>query len=348
MNVLDNEKLLHSSLSHLVGSICLVTGGTGFIGGHLVRRLSAVRDIEIRVLAGRVDDPRIPKVAGVKAVAGRLLHSDALKKAVEGADYIFHLAGLTRAKSDQEFQDVNGRGTGELARLALLHAPGLRNFCYMSSLAAVGPARGGCPLDESAPRQPITSYGRSKSAGESAIEELPNLPAIILRPPAVYGPGEQDLFQLFRLASRGLAPRVGLRTRHYSFLNVDDLVNAAIASAVNQASGQRSYFVAPPGSETGLSFIEAIERALGRSAWKPPIPSPLLLLPAIGGSLLTPFLSRPPLLNLDRWRDLTQTNWVCDARSLANEVGYTCSVTLDEGVQRTVEWGRAQNLLPPA
>ncbi len=348
MNVLDNQQLLNSALDGLVGSTCLITGGTGFIGRHLVRRLSTVSGIKIRVLAGSVDDPRIPRADGVQPIQGRLLDTSALTAALRDVDHVFHLAGLTRAKNERQFQSVNGTATGSLAELALCHAPDLRSFCYVSSLAATGPSKAGITVNESHPRQPITAYGRSKARGEELIEQLNDLPSTTLRPPAVYGPGEKDLFQLFRLVARGVAPQIGWRTRHYSFVYVDDLIDALIISAATQSSAKRTFFVAPLTSETGRRFVESIESGLNRTAWKPPLPSPLLLIPAAFGSLMTPFLSRPPLLNLDRWRDLAQTSWVCDAGSLLKEVGYASSTSLEAGVRQTIAAARASGELPPA
>jgi nucleoside-diphosphate-sugar epimerase len=182
----------------------LVTGATGFVGSHLVERLLGA-GMEVACLMRPTSPPRRTALDGldVERRIAALDDPDALARAVRGVDYVFHAAGLTRARTLAEYQAVNADGTGRLLEALLAEGAALRRFVYVSSLAAAGPARSPEPPDESAEPHPADDYGASKLAGEHVVLEHANrLPVTIVRPPAVYGPRDANFLPLFRLAVR--------------------------------------------------------------------------------------------------------------------------------------------------
>ncbi len=165
--------------------IALVTGANGFVGSHLVDLLLE-SGYQVRCLVRGTSDLRWLEGKNVELRHGGILDPSSLAGAVRGADYVFHVAGITRARRREDFLRVNGEGTRNLAEACAKHAPGVRKIVYCSSLAAGGPAPSSRPIDEESPAVPHSTYGRSKLEGEIALLRLADrLSYSIVRPPAI-------------------------------------------------------------------------------------------------------------------------------------------------------------------
>ncbi|MFI5403683.1 MAG: NAD-dependent epimerase/dehydratase family protein, partial [Planctomycetota bacterium] len=146
----------------------LVTGGHGFLGSHLVDALLD-RGVRVRCLLRPGRPESLFSGRPVEVVRGDLRAADGLAAAVEGADLVFHVAGLIAARSPAEFHEVNAKGTARLAAAVAARGP-VSRFVLVSSQAAAGPSLDGRPVTEDRPPGPLTHYGRSKLAGERALE----------------------------------------------------------------------------------------------------------------------------------------------------------------------------------
>jgi len=209
-----------------------VTGGTGFVGSHLVDTLCAA-GLSPRLL---VRDPVSPRWIGgnpVEWVPGSLEDAAALRRLVAGAGTVFHLAGVLRAGSEAEFDRGNRMGTANLVAALQEAAPRAR-LIHVSSLAAVGPSPEPAGVGPEAEPSPISSYGRSKLAAESEVRGLGDSAWwAIVRPPAIYGPRDTDIFEFFRMAGRGLVA-VPAGERWLTVAWVGDVVRAVVAAAAGQ------------------------------------------------------------------------------------------------------------------
>jgi nucleoside-diphosphate-sugar epimerase len=325
----------------------MVTGGTGFVGTHLVRALLARGDqvtclVRNPAKAQALDWPE----GAVHLVRGDVRDAAALSAAVQGADVVYHLAGLLAARNLMEFMGTNRDSTGALLEAAADAAPGSAGprFLYVSSLAAAGPTRPGHPIDESRPPAPVTDYGRSKLAGEVLVRAAA-LPWTIVRPPVVYGERDRETLKLFRLARTGFAPVFGDGSQELSVIYAGDLAEALIAAATNPAAAGRTYFAAHPAVTTSRELMRAVGRAVGRSPRIIPLPAALArgLLWTTG--TLARLVGRPTLLSADKADEFLAPAWTCRPDALRRDTGWQARTDLEAGLRRTAEWYRAERWL---
>lgn len=252
---------------------------------------------------------------------------------VEGRDLVFHVAGAVGARSPEEFLRVNRDGAARVARAAL-HA-GVRRFVLVSSQAVTGPSRPGEALGESSVPGPLTAYGRSKLAGEEAVRET-GVPLSIVRPPAVYGPGDRAFLPLFRFAARGVVPLLGGGGQELTLVHVRDLARALLAVADGPATLGRTYHVGNATPVTQRELAVAIGRAVGREVRCVPLPG-FVVRPALcAAGLAARMRGRAPLLDADKSRELLASGWVCSSEALARDAGWRAEIPLADGLAETV------------
>ena len=184
----------------------LLTGGTGFVGGHVARAL-AEQGWKVRLLARDPGRAAGPLLEGLEPeiIPGSLEDEASLEAALAGVSAIVHVAGLTKARTFDQYREVNARGTERLVAAGRRSAPDA-HFLLISSQAAAGPSREGRPVRDDDPARPISWYGRSKREGEEVLSSSWPGPWTVLRPSVVYGPGDTGLFQYFKMAASGWIP----------------------------------------------------------------------------------------------------------------------------------------------
>ena len=224
----------------------LVTGGTGFIGTHLLERLAGYAVRPCARWCGARTTPRVLP-AGVEAVYGDLATGEGYADALDGVETVIHLAGVTKALHTDDYLHRQRARHGE----ACARSGGARaiRLVHVSSLAAIGPARGGRPVGEDAEPHPLTHYGKSKLEAERVVRDLAP-EAVIVRPPVVYGPRDTDVFQLLKSISKGLVLEIAGGERWFSAIYVKDLVEGLLAAA--RAPRGRRADVFPGAREAGL------------------------------------------------------------------------------------------------
>jgi nucleoside-diphosphate-sugar epimerase len=315
-----------------MAKVAAVTGATGFVGSHLVHRL-ALRGWSVRILARRMPTVALTPAAAFEVVLGDLDDARSLRRLVRNADAVIHVAGIVKARRAEDFQAANVAGTRHLLSALTDVAPEAR-FIHISSLAA---------------REPhLSPYAASKRAAEDAVAAVSRRQVVtILRPPAVYGPGDLEILPLFRAAARGLCPYPAVPGMRLSMIHAADLA-AAIAGAaeIGRLSGLR--YEIDDGKQGGYIWPEIAEmlaQVFARAV--KPIAVPRFGLTAVAAfqQLRQRLGGEVRALSLAKVPELLHPDWVVRGPSLWEEILLSPAINLTDGLRNTVDWYREQGHL---
>jgi nucleoside-diphosphate-sugar epimerase len=317
----------------------LVTGATGFIGSHLCENLIR-RGYEVTCLVKKTSNLKWIENLDIKLVFGDCTNLESLQNAVNGFDFIFHLAGLTKSCSEKDFFFINTTGTENLMKTVLEKNHKIKRLIYLSSLSATGPSRNGNPLREDSEPSPVSNYGKSKLEGEKAVLKYRNMtPITILRPPAVYGPRDRDLLIFFKMIKSGIFPDWG--KSYYSLLYVDDLVQGIILSAEEREAEDKIFFLSDSKFYSGKEIALEISSALNIKIT--PLKVPKFVMPFF--AFLGERITKNSIFNRDKMKELRHSHWICDSIKAREEIGFTTKVGLKEGIKWTADWYRIHRWL---
>lgn len=310
----------------------LVTGATGFLGSHLVDALVEAGH-DVRALVRASSNTTSLASRPVSLVAGSLSSPDSLVRAVRGVDAVIHAAGGGRVLRTDDLYEQNTEATRALLAATLRAAPSLARFVFISSFAARGPtASDGLP-------GPVSAYGKSKLAAEAALlAERDRLPVTILRPPAIYGPGDDRWLSLFRAVKRGLLPLFGGRGPQ-SMVFGPDCARAACAAIERPLPSGQIHEVVEPRALSWLEIGLQIARVLGTSPVVVRLPDAALRGLGWVGEAAALLRQRPSFLSRDKVADALQERWVGSSDSLRLALGWQPRVTFsDDGAALTARW----------
>ncbi len=294
-----------------------LTGASGFIGARLLPALLA-EGHRVRCLVRRPLD-----LPGAETVTGDLANASALARLVEGADVVLHLAGAIKARDRAGFFRANVEGTRALAAASTA----VGRFVLLSSLAAREPQ--------------LSDYAASKRAGEEALAAAFPGAWVVLRPAAVYGPGDRETLDFFKALSRGLAPRLGPASARLGLIHVDDVVSALLRAL--RPGGEWAAWELDDGVAAGHSWAEMIaagEAAVGRSARLLPVPRAVLTAAAITAQGMGLLTGRPQILSLGKVREIHHPDWSRSWSWWGTVEGWAPRVDLRTGFGSTVAWYR--------
>ncbi len=316
----------------------LVTGSTGFIGSHLVEKLVA-RGYSVSCLVRKSTKLEYIGELPVEFVQADYGDPESLRRAVEGKDYVFHIGGVTKAKDRRLYFAGNHETTKNLLAAVRKYNPDIKRFLLASSLTAVGPGTGSAPVDENTPYHPITTYGRSKMEAEKeCIANMSSMPLTIIRPPAVYGPRDRDIFAFFDSVNKHIIPMSGFSRKILSFVHAYDLVDGIIAAAEHPRAAGQVYFISNDQVYDWGMLGEIAGKVLGTWAVKARVPHFLLYTIAGASELIARSQGKAALMNIEKARDGVQSNWLCSPKKALEELGFKTKLSLEEGTAITIEW----------
>ena len=255
----------------------LVTGANGFIGSHLCREL-VNHGFRVRALVRKTSNLQFLENLDLELVFGEITQPLSLPEAVRGVDYVFHPAGLVKARNRETYFSINRDGTRNLVEAVLATAPDIKRFVHVSSQAAAGPSRSMTAVLESDPPSPVSFYGESKLASEKEVlKRKDKIPVTIIRPPAVYGPRDIDVYKFFRLAKAGINPSIGIDPTYVSIVHVHDLVRCIRMASLSDKAAGETFFACNREWYSMDTLMRVIGKAVNRQPIKIAIPIPCLL-----------------------------------------------------------------------
>lgn len=312
-----------------------LTGATGFVGAHTASAI-LVRGHGLRLLVR--DAGRLPADIAARAtvVEGGLDDANALKRLADGVDAVIHVAGAIKATSLAAFMAVNAQGAEKVADAAA--RAGVRRFVHVSSLAAREPQ--------------LSGYCASKAAGEVAVRKVadaaPAMELVIIRPPAVYGPGDRATLPLIRQLSGQVAIMTGTAGQRLSLIHVADLASALVAAAEGAGRNGACYEVddGTPGGYDHAAMAEAVAHTTGRTPAVVHLPRWLLAMVGTAAEGWMKLSSNAVILSRGKVRELWFENWVCSGGKFEDAGPWRARYRFAEGFGQTLKWYRDNGWLP--
>ncbi len=322
--------------------IALVTGGTGFVGSHLVDLLLS-KNFEVWCIVRKSSNLRWLKGKNVKLIDFGLNDQNSLKNAIKNVNYIYHVAGVVKSKTKEGYFQGNVETTRNLLDTVIENQITLKRFVIVGSLTASGPSLDGIPVDENTSCNPITTYGMSKLEEERvALTYKDKIPITICRAPAVYGERDTEIFIYFKTFSKGLTTLIGFDEKKLSLIHVLDLVNGIFLASNSEKSIGQIYFIS---SEEFYSW-DQINKITASIFNKKPlvvkIPHIVVYLIAGIAQFFSLFSSKAATLNIEKAKDLTQKYWICNTQKAKDHFNYTQNISIEEGIKRTIDWYKEQ------
>ena len=334
-----------SEILSLKNAAVVVTGSTGFIGSHLIDYLVG-HGCTIHALVRETSDQRwLNKSDQVKVHVVDFAKSSPIS-CLEKADYLFHCAGLTKAKTRDDYFCGNVFSCEVLYERCVAIGSNLKAIVHLSSLAAAGPNVQGEAAQEKDPCKPVTYYGESKLAGERiALNYSSLLPIVIIRPPVVYGPREENFFIYLKTLSQGWNIKIGTTRRELSLVYVTDLVRAMVRAAVCYPKNEKIYYVTDGEHHTWNDISGSAMKILNVRAKALFIPKVLLTFLSIISETLAWFGPKPALFDRQRVIDICQTSWIASPKSFFESHDFQPKYNLAKGLKETIDWGKKNNWL---
>ncbi|MEN2985382.1 MAG: NAD(P)-dependent oxidoreductase [Thermodesulfovibrionaceae bacterium] len=310
----------------------LVTGGTGFIGSHLVEALIKY-GYDVSCIVRNPSRLRFLQGLNVNLIKADLSDKNSLRKVDWDFDYIFNISGVTKATHPEEFFQSNYIGTKNLVETVAEVNSKVKRFIHVSSLAAVGPCINGKPVTEQTEPHPVSEYGKSKLLGERAVEFFKNkIPVTIIRPPAVYGPRDSDFLTFFKFINKGFI--FYFKEGVYSLVYIDDLIEGIILATHSDKAVSECFFIADNQPYTTEEIIRVISDALKKNTLK------IKVSENIAKIFIRVFqkFNKRSIINTDKLKELIQPCWVCSTEKAERMLGYKSKTKLKEGILWTAKW----------
>ena len=330
----------------------LITGANGFIGSFLVEE-ALKQGHEVFAGVRNSSDLKFLNNYRIQTLILDLSNPEKLKQKwyvlsqyFSEFDYVIHNAGVTQTINPDDFDLVNNQYTQNLLQSLVEANFRPEKFILMSSLAAMGPGdtKTLAPIEVEQTPQPITAYGRSKLNVEQYLSKQKEVPYLIFRPTAVYGPREKDFLTLFKAINRHLEPYISSPKQLLSFIYVKDLARLVVQSCSSDITN-RSFLVSDGQTYTCKELSGITKKALNK--WTIPLVFPKAIVKGIAylSESFAKMMNKTSVLNRDKYKELTSLNWSCNSKETQTAFNYMPEYNLEKGIEETINWYKQNNCL---
>lgn len=320
----------------------VITGSNGFIGSFLAKKLIQQKyDVTCFV---RYDSNIELLPENSKIVYVDFSNDKEISNLLQNQEIIIHVAALTRAKKWQQFKKINIELTDKLITF-YNRTSSLKQFIFISSQAAAGPAKNKYPKTESDLCSPISMYGKSKLAAENLVRDKAEKPWTIIRPVAVFGPGEKDFLQIFKMVKKHISIFAGYSKKYINLISVDDLTDIIIKTIGNQKAFNQVFFASDGNAYSWNDFISNLEKALNTFSIRFRIPDILLLPAALFSEFCAFHREKIPLFNREKVKEMKQQYWLVSNKKVKELLNFTASSNLQLNLRKTYDWYKEKGWL---
>ena len=317
------------------GKRVLITGANGFLGAWLAKALVARGD-DVKCLVRRGSDASALAEISSTIVEGDVTNPPSLVAAMQGVHTVFHLAGIRRGATRDEFMKVNAEGTRHVAE-AMVSA-GAKRFVLVGSLAATGPSINGVPRVESDTFNPQEWYGESKAEAERiAFSFNGKLEVTSCRPARIIGPGDHENLTFFKLVKKGVILRIGGAERKLSFVDVEDVVDQLLLQADRPEAVGEAFFAASDETASVQELMTIVAGELKRSPRVVTVPERVLSMLGSAADAITNLTGRKLPLNRKLARQLLAPGWTCRIDKARTLLGYAPKRKIADSLHRSAE-----------
>lgn len=315
-----------------------ITGGTGFVGSHLIDLLIE-KGFDIVTLKRPSSNLRWLDGKKVKFIEGDLFSRNVIKEAVESTDYVFHIAGVVKSKTAEGFEKNNYIATKNLLEIVNEVNKNLKKFVYISSQAVCGPSPDAEPIDEEYTPRPITTYGKTKLKAENEVLKYSkNMPVTIIRPPAVFGERDSEIFVYFKTINMGLNTVIGFDEKLISLVYIKDLVKGIYLSAINNNADGNIFFICYDRPFSWKEIGDLTARLMNKRTLKIKIPHFIVYTAGAAAQFFSLFSKNAATLNLEKCKDITRKYWICSNKKAKELLGFSTDYTIEEAFRNTICW----------
>ncbi len=308
----------------------LLTGATGFLGSHITEAL-VTQSYQVRCTLRPSSSTKWLDNLNIEKANVDFNDEASLQKACQGVDVVIHNAGITRAKNDAEFFEVNTDATERLAKAAIKAK--VSRFIFISSLEARGP---------NGFTTAISSYGKSKLEAEHRLMTLQNdIEMILLRPAGVYGPRDTDLLTLFQIAKYGFLTMPATSSRLQP-VHARDVAEAVLTTIQNKAQ-LGPFEISEPNTYSWQDMAQMLEVAIQRKLRVIKIPREVFLGAGYASEIVSKLLNQAPKLDRRRAKSLAYYSYTCDTTQFKKSFGWQARISLQEGLTETAMWYKQNN-----
>ena len=323
----------------------LITGASGFLGFHLINA-AVENDFDVYAAVRANSNIQHLRELPIHFVELNFADTNGLNTifSENNFDYIIHAAGTTKANTQKEYDLVNDQYTQNLALAAAKHSKPVKRFVFISSLAATGPiktAEG--KIKEDKEPNPVTAYGKSKLTAERNLEKV-DIPTTILRPTAIYGPREKDIFLVNQYLSKGFEPYIGRAPQKLSFVYGRDVADLAV-KVLTQQSANGIYNISDGNEYSRYDYAAIVKKLLGRKTIRLHLPVAVVRALLFAVEKYSRAMNKIPAVSNEKLHELMAENWICDITKAKEELGFLPAYNLEKGLEASIEWYRKNSWL---